>query len=61
MAKVEPQTPRGAHQGLLLFPLLTVLTPRNIHRGIMPPLMGLTPRRGDWRGWPRLSWLLVLM
>ena len=25
------------------------------------PLRGLTPRRGNWPGWPSLSWLLALM
>ena len=57
VARVEPQTPRGAHQHPLLLPLLPRSTPRSAHRGITPLLGGLTPRRGDWPGWPSPSWL----
>ena len=57
VAKVDPLTPRGAHQGPLLLPLLPKVTPRSAHRGITPPLRGTTPRRGDWRGWSSPSWL----
>ena len=57
VVRVEPQTPRGGHQRPLLLPLLPSLTPRSTHRGITPPLRGLTPRRGDWPGWPSCSWL----
>ena len=49
--------PRGAHQRLLLLPLLPMLTPRSAHRGITSPLRGLTPRKGHWPGWPSPSWL----
>ena len=28
--------------------------PKKAHRGITPPVRGLTPRRGDWPGWPSL-------
>ena len=52
VAKVKPWTLRGAHQRLLLLPLLPVLTLRSAHRGITPPLRGLIRRRGDWPGWP---------
>ena len=61
VARVEIPSPRGAHQRPLLLPLLPKLTPRNAHRGITPPLRGLTPRRGDWPGWQSLSWLQGLM
>ena len=57
VAKVEPQTPRGAHQRPLLLPVLPRVNPRSAHRGITPPLRGITPRRGDWPGWPSPSWL----
>ena len=53
---MEPLTPRGAHQRRLLVPLLPKLTPRSAHKGITPPLRGITPRRGDWPGWPSPSW-----
>ena len=55
--KVDPLTPRGAHQRPLLLPLLPKVTPRSADRGITPPLRGITPRRGDWPGWPSPSWL----
>ena len=55
VAKVDPLTPRGAHQRPLLLPLLPQVTPRSAHRGITLPLRGITPRRGDWPGWPSLS------
>ena len=57
VAKVDPLTPRGAHQRPLLLPLLPKVTPRCAHRGKMPPLRGITPRTGDWPGWPSPSWL----
>ena len=50
-------TPRGAHQHPLPLPLLPRVTPRSAHRGITPPLRGITPRRGDWPGWPSPSLL----
>ena len=52
VAKVDPLTPRGAHQHPLLLPLLPQVTPGTAHRGITPPQWGITPRRGDWPGWP---------
>ena len=57
VAKVEPLTPRRAHQRPLLHLLQPQVTPRNAPRGITLPLRGITPRRGDWPGWPSLSWL----
>ena len=60
-AKVETPTPRGARQRPLLFLLLMLLSPRNAHRGVTPPLGGLNPRRGDWHEWPSCSWLLGWM
>ena len=57
VTKVDPPTPRGAHQRPLLLPLLPKVTPRRAHRGITPPLRGITPRRGAWPGWPSPSWL----
>ena len=57
VAKVDPLTPRGAHQGPLLLPLPPQVTPRSVHRGITLSLRGITPRRGDWPGWPSPSWL----
>ena len=57
VAKVDPLTPTGAHQRPLLLPLLPKVTPRSAQRGITPPLRGITPRRGDWPGWPSPSWL----
>ena len=57
VASVETKTPRGAHRRPLFLPLLPTLIPRSAHRGITPPLRGLTPRRGDWPGWPSPSWL----
>ena len=57
VARAEPPTPRGAHQRPLLLPLLQRVAPRSAHRGITPPPRGLTPRRGDWIGWPSPSWL----
>ena len=57
VAKVDPLTPRGAHQRPLLLPLLQKETPRSAHRGTTPPLRGITPRRGDWPGWLSPSWL----
>ena len=56
VARVEPQSPRGAHQRPLLLPLLPSVGPRSAHRGIPPPRRRLTPRRGDWPGWPSPSW-----
>ena len=50
VARVEPSTPRGAHQRPLLLPVLPMRTPRNAHKGITLPLKGLTPRGGDWPG-----------
>ena len=61
VARVEPPTPRGAHQRPLFLPLLLMLTLRSAYRGITPPLRGLTPRRGDWPGWPSPLWLQGLM
>ena len=61
VAPAEPPTPSGAHQRPLLLPPLPMLTPRSAHRGITPPLRGLTPRRGDWPGRPSPSWLQGLM
>ena len=55
--KVDSLTLRGAHQRPLQLPLLPEVTLRSAHRGITPPLRGITPRRGDWPGWPRPSWL----
>ena len=57
VAKVDPLTSRGAHQRPRLFHLLPKGTPRSAHRGITPPLRGITPRRGNWPGWPSPSWL----
>ena len=57
VARVETPTPRGAHQRPLFHSLLPMSTPRSVHRGITPPLRGLTPRIGDWPGWPNPSWL----
>ena len=57
VAKVDPLTPRGAHQRPLLLPLLPKVTPRSAHRGITLPLREITPRRGDWPRWPSPSWL----
>ena len=57
MAKVDPLTPKDAHQRLLLLPLLPQVTPRSAHRGITLPLRGKAPRRGDGPGWPSPSWL----
>ena len=57
VAKVDPLTPRGAPQRPLHLPLLPKMTPRSAHRGITLPLRGITPRRGDWPGWPSPSWL----
>ena len=38
VAKVDPLTPRDAHQRPLLLPLLPQVTPRSAHRGItLPP------------------------
>ena len=56
MAKVDPLTPRDANQRPLQHPLLPKVTPRSAHRGITLPLRGITPRRGDWPGWPSPSW-----
>ena len=61
VARVETLTPRGAHQRPLFLPLLPMLAPRSAHRGITPPLRGLTPRRGDWPRWPSPSWPQGLM
>ena len=52
VARVETPTPRGAHWRPLFLPLLPMVTPRSAHRGITRPMKGLTPRRGDWPGWP---------
>ena len=57
VAKVDPLTPRGAPQRPLLLFLPPKVTPRSAHRGITLPLRGITPRRGDWPGWPSPSWL----
>ena len=57
VAKVDPLTPRGAHQHQLLLPLVPQVTPRSARRGIALPLRGLTPRRGNWPGLPSPSWL----
>ena len=61
VVKVDPLTARGARRRLLLHPLQPQVTPRNAPRGITLPLRGITPRRGDWPGWPSLSWLQVRM
>ena len=53
----DPLTPRGAHQRPLLLLLQPQVTPRNAPKGITLPLRGITRRRGDWPGWPSLSWL----
>ena len=59
VAKVDPLTPRGAHQRLLLHPLLLPhpllpqVIPRSAQRGITLPLRGITLRRGDWPGLAR--------
>ena len=42
MAKVDPLTPRGTEQRLLLLPLLPKVTQRSALRGITPPLRGVT-------------------
>ena len=47
--QVKPQTSN------LLPPLLTL---RSVRREIAPPQRSLTPRGGDWPGWPNRSWLL---
>ena len=58
VAKMDPLTPRGAHQRpllqplLLLHPLLPQVIPRSAPRGITLPLRGITPRRDAWPGWP---------
>ena len=57
VAKVDPLTPRGAHERPLLLLLLPKVTPRSAPRGITLPLRGKTPRRSDWPGWPSPSWL----
>ena len=57
VAKVDPLTPRDAHQSPLLLPLLPQVTPGSAHRGITLPLRVITPRRGGWPGWPSPSWL----
>ena len=60
MGKLDPLTPRGAHQRPLLHPLLLLhpflpqVTPRNAPKGIMLPLRGIILRRGAWPGWPSL-------
>ena len=51
VARVEPRTPRGAHQHPLLLPLLPRLTPRSAHRGITPPLRGNASKKR------RLAWM----
>ena len=61
VARVKTPTPRGAHRRPLFLLLLPLLTPRSAHRGITPPLRGLTPRRGDQPRWPSPSWLYELM
>ena len=54
VAKLDPLTPRGAHQRpllhppLLLHPLLPQVTLRNAPNGITLPLRGIIPRRGAW-------------
>ena len=63
VVKLDPLTPRGAHQRPLLHPLLLLhplspqVTPRNAPKGITLPLRGIIPRRGAWPGWPSPSWL----
>ena len=63
VAKMDPLTPRGAHQRpllpplLLLHPLLPQVTPRSAPKGITLPLRGIIPRRGAWPGWPSTSLL----
>ena len=59
VARMEPLTitPRGARQRPLLFLLLSRLTLRYAHREITPPRRSVTPRRGNWPGWPNRSWL----
>ena len=58
VAKMDPLTPKGAHQRPLLHPLLLLhplppqVIPRRAPRGITLPLRGITPRRGAWPGWP---------
>ena len=63
VAKLDPLTPRGAHQRLLLHPVLLLhpllpqVSPRSAPKGITLPLRGIFPRRGAWPGWPSPSWL----
>ena len=63
VAKLDPLTPRGAHQRPLLHPLLLPhpllpqVSPRSAPKGITLPLRGIILRRGAWPGWPSPSWL----
>ena len=63
VARMDPLTPRGAHQRpllhqlLLLHPLLPQVILRSAPRGITLHLRGITPRRGAWPGWPGPSLL----
>ena len=63
VVRLDPLTPRGAHQRpllrllLLLHPLLPQVSPRSAPKGITLPLRGIILRRGAWPGWPRPSWL----
>ena len=58
VARMEPPTitPKGAVKCPLLLLLLPGLTLKSALRDIMPPHRSLTPRRGDWPGWPDCSW-----
>ena len=63
VVRLDPLTPRGAHQRLLLrllllpHPLLPQVSPRSDPKGITLPLRGIILRRGAWPGWPSPSWL----
>ena len=63
VAKMDPLTPRGAHQRPLLHPVLLLhrllpqVTPRSAPKGITLPLRGKIPRRGASPGWPSPSLL----
>ena len=63
VAKMDPLTPRGAHQRpllhtlLLLHQLLPQVTPRSAPKGITLRLKGITLRSGAWPGWPGPSLL----
>ena len=55
--KGGPPNPQRRSSAPAATPPLPQVTPRSAHRGITLLLRGITPRRGDWPGWPSPSWL----